>query len=117
MTPGMDNTYPARAALATFYQAEEIGFAAIRGGVSEEIDVLVWGCHSSKLPEDALDEETKASLRRFLKRGKGRFLAGFATANRYRKLPDALEKPMADTTVTDALNHQTNRAISTFVRS
>lgn len=80
ITPLMGNSYPARNSLADFYGATPISFAQLAEGVSDDIDVLVWVCHSRQLPEPSADPKVIASLRNFVERGGGLFLVSFAQA-------------------------------------
>ena len=79
VTPGMSNTYPTRNSLAAFYSAAPVSFSQLAAAVPDDLDVLVWACHSRELPDEARDPQVVANLRRFIERGGGLFVS-FAQA-------------------------------------
>ncbi len=80
VTPTLSNSYPTRDSLARLYSATPVSFSDVAQGVSDDMDVLVWACHSRQLPEEAKDPNVIAGLRRFVERGGGLFLVSFAQA-------------------------------------
>ena len=78
VTPTLSNSYPTRDSLAAFYSAAPVSFAQLAEGVPDSIDILVWACHSTQLPDEARDPKVVANLRRFVERGGGLFLVSFA---------------------------------------
>ena len=79
-TPTMGADYPTRQSLAEFYGAKSFSFEQLRQAVPENVDVLVWACHSRELPKAALDPKVIAHLREFVKRGGNLFLVGYSQA-------------------------------------
>ncbi len=79
-TPTISNTYPTRDSLAAFYSAAPVSFSQLAEGVPRDIDILVWACHSTRLPEEASDPKVVANVRRFVEAGGGLFLVSFAQA-------------------------------------
>ncbi len=80
LAPGMDDFYPTRDSLAAFYFARPLSFEALKRGAPERVDLIVWACHSRRLPDAASDPEVIANVRRFVENGGSLFLVGFAPA-------------------------------------
>jgi Domain of unknown function (DUF4960) len=74
----MANSLPTRQTLCQFYGGQPLSFEQVSQGSLDEVDVLVWHCHSSQLPPEALTPQAVKQIKSFIKRGGGLFLVSFA---------------------------------------
>ncbi len=78
VTPTMANSYPVRESLAQFYGAIPISFTQLTEDINNDIDILVWACHSRQLPPESNNPKVIACLRQFIEKGGHLFLVSFA---------------------------------------